>query len=515
MADVTAHTATTRVWPARVVAGRPERAWIRSPYLLLFLLLLTAYGYTFPRWADWNQNSRFNLTRAIVEQRTLRIDAYVANTGDYALIDGHAYTDKAPGMSLMAVPVHALAQVVRPFGPGWLAERLGANEAFAQTLNPDGAGTSAERVYIAASLYLAVLACVALPAALMGVMLARMVERASGCRTAGVLAAAIVGLATPVFTYSQAFYGHIPAAACLVGALAALVLSEARPSDRRLLLVGFLLGLAVLIEYPSAVAGFPIALYALYLAGRRAVLLGVAGALGPLAVLALYDMLAFGTPLPVGYEHSALWQEQHQQGFLSLTRPTVDALWGLTGGSFRGLFFIAPVLLLALPGCILGLAQRETRGVTLVVAAAFAGMLLFAASSVMWWGGFAVGPRYILPAVPLLTLPLGFVLARINRAARPWRAVGFVGVGVLSVVSGTLTWGLTFARQNYPPDTITDPVRDYVVPALRDGDVARNVGMAAHLTGPTSLLPLLLLLAGVGALLLRTLIEAQRKRATA
>ncbi len=60
----------------------------------LFLLLLLCYGYFFPRWGDWNQNSRLDLTMAIVEDRTLSIDAYGKNTGDYALFEGHLYSDK-------------------------------------------------------------------------------------------------------------------------------------------------------------------------------------------------------------------------------------------------------------------------------------------------------------------------------------------------------------------------------------------------------------------------------------
>lgn len=501
MAEVTARTRTRQFQSSTTTAIRSSGGERRSPYLALFIVLLIAYSYVFPRWADWNQNSRFDLTRAIVEQGTVRIDAYVANTGDYATIDGHAYSDKAPGLSLAAVPVYGVLHAVRPLGPGWVAARIGENDAFARTLNPDGKGTNADRIYQAMSLYVLTLACVAVPAALLGVVLARMIARISGCRTAGIASALIVGLATPVFTYSQAFYGHIPAAACIGVALGLLVLADGRLTERALFGVGLLLGTALLFEYPSAVAGVPIALYALALAGRRAVLFGIVGAIAPLVTLAAYDVIAFGTPLPVGYEHSTLWQEQHQQGFMSLTRPTWDALWGLTGGSFRGLFFISPVLSLALAGVFVG-ARRATARVPIAVSlASFLAMLLFAASSVMWWGGFAVGPRYILPAVPLLALPLGMLIAEFNRAALPLRLAGLAGIAGLAAVSATLTWGLTLAGQGYPPDTIADPIGDYMLPAFRDGDIARNLGMALGLDGVFSLVPLAALLAlGVAVL---------------
>ena len=53
----------------------------------------------------WNQNSRFDLLRAIVEQHTLQIDAYHENTQDKAHFQGHYYSDKAPGLVFLAVPV--------------------------------------------------------------------------------------------------------------------------------------------------------------------------------------------------------------------------------------------------------------------------------------------------------------------------------------------------------------------------------------------------------------------------
>jgi hypothetical protein len=475
--------------------------------VLLFVMLLAIFAYTPPRWQDWNQNSRFDLTRAIVEQRSLRIDDYASNTGDFATVDGHIYSDKAPGLSLAAAPVYALTRAARPLGLSWVSERLGESGAFSATLNPDGAGTSRERIDVAVALSIATIVCVAIPAALMLVLLALVVTRLAGCRTAGILTALLIGLATPVFTYAQAFYGHVPAAACVVAALAVLVLRGDQLRTRELAGVGALLGLAVLIEFPAAVAGLPIALWAVWLAGRRAVVYGVLGALPPLAVLGAYDLAAFGTILPVGYEHSTLWQEQHQTGFMSLTYPRWDALWGMTGSPFRGLFLLAPVLLLAVPGALLALRGARTssgRQATLVSLAGFAAMFLFTASSVMWWGGFAVGPRYLVPALPLLAVPLGFVIARINGAAFPHRAAGMALVAILGSVSPAQVWALTFARQNYPPDSIDHPIIDYALPALRDGDVARNAGMVLQLGGISSLVPLLIITcAGVAAIALQ------------
>src|SRR5690242_7086055 len=90
-------------------ASTPSRRW-PSRAGLLALLFLASYAY-FYEGGGWNQNTRFDLVRAIVEQGTTRIDAYHDNTGDVAMSDDeHYHADKAPGASLTAVPAVAVAR---------------------------------------------------------------------------------------------------------------------------------------------------------------------------------------------------------------------------------------------------------------------------------------------------------------------------------------------------------------------------------------------------------------------
>src|SRR5258708_7519422 len=71
--------------------------------------IFISYAY-FYQAGGWNQNSRFALVRAILERHTLRIDDYQAHTGDRALWQGHYYSDKAPGASLVALAPVAVAR---------------------------------------------------------------------------------------------------------------------------------------------------------------------------------------------------------------------------------------------------------------------------------------------------------------------------------------------------------------------------------------------------------------------
>src|SRR5258706_13411437 len=75
--------------------------------LVLLLVCAGSYAY-FYQAGGWSQNSRFDLVRAVVEEGRLSIDSYRKNTLDLAVVAGHAYSDKAPGLALAAVPVGAL-----------------------------------------------------------------------------------------------------------------------------------------------------------------------------------------------------------------------------------------------------------------------------------------------------------------------------------------------------------------------------------------------------------------------
>src|SRR3954470_15456395 len=77
---------------------------------LLGAVIFISFIY-FYEGGGWNQNSRFDLLRAMVERHTLQIDAYHENTQDKAHFQGHYYSDKAPGLVLMALPA---AWVMRP-----------------------------------------------------------------------------------------------------------------------------------------------------------------------------------------------------------------------------------------------------------------------------------------------------------------------------------------------------------------------------------------------------------------
>lgn len=487
----------------------------RRDALLIFCVLLVAYCYVLPRWADWSQNSRLNLVRALVEQGTTRIDAYVANTGDYAEFAGHTYTDKAPGPAFVGLPLYAavLPLIEHPAINAHLA-RLAGGGALSGTLNPEGTGIQHDKVRHFVAQYLLTSVTVALPSAGLGVLVYLVLAQLGFSRGIRLLITLGYGLATPAVAYASNFYSHQFAAALLFGAFALLVLpsSTHRPEGvtwhlwkilpraggigaARALLFGLLCGFVLISEYPAALIVAALGLYALPRLTLYQLGLTIAGGLLPLILMAVYDLRSFGTIMPVGYSHSALWQDQHHTGFLSITYPRPEALWGLTFSPYRGLFVRAPWLLFALPGFVIWWRSRTYPGAWATALAAVVALTLFYASSIMWWGGFTVGPRYLVPMLPFLAIAAAYGI-------RPlWRSLaGRATAGVLVLAAGVLTWAELLARQSFPPDTYLRPWSEYTLPAWAEGDIARNIGMALGLQGATSLLPLaalLLLLIGI------------------
>src|ERR1700756_5856400 len=87
----------------------PEKSSAIKAAILVGVVSLFSFIY-FYEGGGWNQNSRFDLLRAIVERHTLQIDAYHQNTGDKAHFAGHYYSDKAPGLVFLAVPFALVAR---------------------------------------------------------------------------------------------------------------------------------------------------------------------------------------------------------------------------------------------------------------------------------------------------------------------------------------------------------------------------------------------------------------------
>jgi hypothetical protein len=478
----------------------------RSYAITLFLMLLTYYGYFFPKYSNGGSNSRIDLVFAVVDQGVLNIDAYHTNTGDKAFFEGHYYTDKSPGPSLVAIPFYALYKGIIAFPP--LQQLLEEPPTNTNERTPifTPAQTSGIRFFTFLS--------VALPSALSGVVFFLFASRFTPKSAHAFFLSLIYGLATLIFTYSNILFQHALATfSIFVGFYFLWRVLYENASHKLLWLVGALFGLAVMTDYPVVILLGLIGLWAMIeMPNRWALCRVVVGALPFILILAAYHYAIFHTPLPVSYNYSIWGSTVHNQGLLGFVPPTLQSLYGVTFSSFRGLFWISPILLLAFPGlCFMWKGRRGQRSTVLLLTVCIIAYIIANASYLVWWGGWSVGTRFIVPLIPFLCLPIIFVFNR-------WldKPIGCILIAALTVASLLNVWIQSLAGSDFPPDIaatvptdvtvftaptwtleeaaknnfLSNPLFDYSIPQLLKGEISPNIADILHLPPFLSILVL-------------------------
>jgi hypothetical protein len=439
------------------VSAQSNCSWIQIRALLIFAVTFFSYAY-FYEGAGWNQNSRFDLVRAIVEHKTLSIDDFQQNTGDKAFANGHYYSDKAPGLVLLAVPT------------AWIGRAI---------LHARGVDPASPRGLLDLA-YCVTVWGVALPMASACACLF-WIALQSGCSgSASAFAALALGLATPMWAYSTLFWGHALAGACLVFAFACALRLRSYVSSTADLFYGLVLGLtagwATVTEYPSAPASAIVAGLSLVLIWKsgwrrrsRIVFAIAAGALPCAIALMAYQHAAFGSifhPSYTYYPPGAFSWMTH--GYLGLTYPKIDVALKLLFGCRRGLLFSGPVALAAPFGLRLLWRRPATHAAAVAATAIAAYYFLFHAAFASWPAGWSYGPRYMSPGLPLLCLGL----APLWDYARPaWRIV----LGALAAAGVVLTL-MAVSVSAQPPDEFHCPLRQFYWPSFWAGRFSLNIG---------------------------------------
>jgi len=472
--------------------------------------LFGVFCYFLPA-ATWSPVSRFNVTRAIVEQGTLSIDSFADSTGDRAFHDGHWYSDKAPLPALLALPAYQAYHILdraRGKAPSYEARGTAERPAARITVN-----RSFQR-----GLYVCSLSTVALSGVALGLILFELLRRRVSTPQA-LWGSAATLLCTCIFPYATGFYGHVMAGAFLAAGVWLLDAHErpespitavetggdVPPTWGRAAGAGACLTAAVGCEYLAAVPALVIALAMLARHPRaswpRWVLGMLAGALGPGLIIGAYHSVCFGAPWRTGYSFivNSRFAAGHASGFLGIRLPRIEAIGGLLFGRFRGLFYVAPVALLLLIGALARARQRD--GAALAGVLAFVALLLVNSSYYMWWGGAAAGPRHLVPVIGLLALGVPWVMAQ--RWSR-WALVVLGGVSALNmlVIAGV---GLEAPERG-------DVLFDFAYARLLQGRLssiagASNLGLEFGLVRGGTLGPLLVWMLGGAHILSRQVHE--------
>jgi hypothetical protein len=419
---------------------------VRRIEILLFFVCWFAFAY-FNQGGGWNQNSRLAEIRAMAEEGRFAIDNFfvyqrtpdgaeirrlpvrnaeyekdgqryrlcwvdgsymlypvgdrpleegvkeapmieVCSSGDVSYVPntGSFHPNKPPGTSLMALPAYYLIfQLERMLG-----------------INPD------HWWVMTVNVWLTTIFSVGLVSALGCVLFFRLAkDMARGKEVPAVLATIGLAFGTTFFPFGTILFDHALTAMLLVGSFYFLRLSP-RPG-----LAGACAGLAVVTNYLAAGAVVALGLYALFagtngirdLSWRKAIRFSIGGL--PFAgVLMYYNWACFGSPFELNNNFQNPLFRDHG-GFLGMFGTPSGYVFGLLIASpYRGIFALAPVLLMGLYGWIVWLRERRFVAEARLGIAIF-GFFFFA--NTMFNGyhaGFSAGPRYLVPGLPFIALPL-------------------------------------------------------------------------------------------------------------
>ncbi len=169
----------------------------------------------------------------------------------------------------------------------------------------------------------------------------------------------------------------------------------------------------------------------------RRVLVASIGFVLPLLVagmlLMVYNYLRFGNFFDTGYHFES------GEGF---TAPALQGLWGLLISPYRGVLWHTPLFIAAL--IFFPAFYRQHRPEATVILALSLLLIGLYCRWWMWWGGFAWGPRFLVPLTPFWVLTLAPVVARLTQSTlqsdqvRPMATTILHGFGISGSVLAAL-----------------------------------------------------------------------------
>ena len=405
--------------PRIAATGPASRVHLRLAATCFFLY---AFYTNFGFWSD-NEQIRYALTKAIVEDGSFRVDRYREFLGlDKALCRGHFYSEKPPGSSLLIIPQYILARTVA-------RQRLFQN------------WTAMVRAWLVICLSVCLYAAVSVAVlyevlGLLGVKRGRV----------GYCYAYAAG--TLAFPYATVMLG-----AQFTAPLVILATWFALKGERRsdLFWLGVMVGLTFVTCYHAILlVGWLIPLRWLTLKSKRRIGWALAPAITFLLLQLAYNWVCFGGPLNIS---NLYWVGGPARATLGL--PSPRQLYWATFSPWKGMFYYSPWLLFYFVG--LGCLWREQRvwaAYLAVAAACFMGFMLLSnqPDGHKWWVGDDFGARKFVPVIPIIAMGAAVGIAKLVQRAKTalarrivlTAAVCAVAWGVFANSLGALTSPVTY-----------------------------------------------------------------------
>jgi hypothetical protein len=406
----------------------------------LFLTCWILYGIHFA--TDFSREHF--LVLSIVEEKSFRLNQYIGLHDDiFTMSDGGAHHSGNPGASMIgATPYLVLHRAVETINRYYTAKKPKISVAvdykdprparvrFYKLVQERGWDVKFGLVAAVTMLF-----CMAPLSAMSTVCMYQLFVNHGLPVQKSLVFSLLYALGTPVLFRTAYLNQNLMVG--LFGFFSFYLLTKSKVTDRSLFIAGLLGGLALLCDYSGLIMLLFLAVYA-WASQRtlRALLIFVAGSVGPVLLLWFYQWACFGHPFYPPQHHMPAANQWAYAGYQGVTGPDLQLIWMLLFDSNVGLFVVCPLLLLAFANPFLG-SQKIFR-----TASVWFALLLFVAFTLFFscvqytriqW---VTGIRYLVPTIPFLFLLLVPVMLRIPRS------MAFV-LGAIAVLQ---SWSLAMVR---------------------------------------------------------------------
>lgn len=360
------------------------------------------------------ERGRYILTYSLAEKKSFALDETLATAAnpDVGYYKGKYYIYFAPGISVLALPLYHLGKIYN-------MPQVGAFFTIS--------------LFAAGNLVLIYL----LSRKLLGVHM-----------VPAVIAALIFGFASTSWSYAITMYQHQVTTFFILSSFLAVWIGtqHKKYSIFTSLYVWGAFGLALFVDYPNAILLSPVLGYLLYsffstkqdkkeMTFSYSIVPIVASVIffALIGLHGYYNYVHFDSPTRlsgslVGFDNlnsknlqkadtteeriAELANEKDEQSYFK-EEDLPRGLGTLTGSTDRGLLFYSPIFILALFGIGYGLKKFNTQQFFLLSTVS-ANLLLYGS----WgdpWGGWAFGPRYLIPTMAILAMYIGLWLTKTKR----------------------------------------------------------------------------------------------------
>jgi len=378
----------------RHVATPPVRSLAVHAFVAALLLYVATSGGSL---GSSDAVVTFEVTRSLVERTSVALPenllGHEANRG----VDGRYYSQFGIGQSIYNVPFYLAGRAMQDLSGMQMGKPDSLTKAAVALGSTVAAAGTVATVFLLAWLI-------------------------TGRARPSLVAAFACGAASLLWPYARLGFNAPLTAWILTAAGACLYAGIERDRPHLLAIAGGLVGAGCLTRHEFVLVAIPFVVW-MVLARRetrveqrrlvaRRLLVFLPGVSVGLALWMTYNMARFGDAWIVGYA----------------PRYGLGGHYGLLLSPAESVFLYSPTIILGVIG-VMALARRDVRTAWLLAAPAIV-LFLFYGTLTDWAGGRSYGPRYLVPVLPLLMVPIAPLFADASRRGR--RAM--VGVIVLSAI---------------------------------------------------------------------------------